>query len=857
MNRMWSPIAKLTVSLTLAGSWPVIKAAETSDPPTLLRSGDYDGAVRLAQKAIQESERGDEAALVLIEGLLTLGRYPEAKAALTNALAREPRSVRLRWLGREVWRANGEPEMAEAQLREISQLISSRPSNYRDAASLVVFGEAALASGADPKVVLDRVFELARKSDPKRREVYLASGGLALAKHDFALAAKRFDEGLKQTTNDADLYFGRARAFAGSDREEAALALAAALKVNPRHVPSLLLLADHRIDAEDYSGALDLLKQVQSINPVHPDAAAYQAVIAHLKNQPAEEKAARELALKYWPTNPRVPYLIGLKLAQKYRFAEGAVLQREALTFDPDYLPAKSELASDLLRLGQEAEGWDLVQAVHAQDGYDVSMFNLVTLFDTMAKYTTLTNSHFVVRMHSREAEVYGSRVLSLLERARATLVPKYGVTLAEPTTVEIFAEAKDFGVRTFGIPDNPGYLGVCFGRLVTANSPATNPGGTVNWEAVLWHEFCHVVTLQFTRNKMPRWLSEGISVFEERQANPAWGEHLTPKYREMILGNDLTPIARLSAAFLRPPSPLHLQFAYYESSLVVEFLVDRFGLDGLKSVLSDLRQGAFINDALEKHTLSLDRFEKEFAAFAREKAEALAPGLDWEKPEFTKSRRGADVDFDAQMTEWSASRPTNYWALDFQAKSRLEAKDWSGAKEPLLRLVELFPNQPGAANATALLAQVQRRLGDTNAELALLRKVAEHEAAAPEAYLRLMELAAVANDWTEVTLNAERYLAVNPLTSPPYRYLAEANSNTGNIPGAISAYETVLRLDPPNPAAIHFQLARLLEPTNAQAAKRHTLESLEDAPRNRAALELLLRFEVGATNAPQQKIVP
>src|SRR5262249_18789822 len=134
-------------------------------------------------------------------------------------------------------------------------------------------------------------------------------------------------------------------------------------------------------------------------------------------------------------------------------------------------------------------------------------------------------------------------------------------------------------------MPGNAGFLGVCFGNVVTANSPAAQVGHAVNWEAVLWHEFCHVVTLQLTRNKMPRWLSEGISVYEELQANPVWGQRMTPRYREMVLGKDLTPVGDLSAAFLTARSDLHMQFAYYESALVVEFLVERYGLESLKQI--------------------------------------------------------------------------------------------------------------------------------------------------------------------------------------------------------------------------------------------------------------------------------
>src|SRR5262249_12289510 len=224
---------------------------------------------------------------------------------------------------------------------------------------------------------------------------------------------------------------------------------------------------------------------------------------------------------------------------------EGAEQQRQALQFHADYLPAKSQLAQDLLRMGDEAEGWKLAEEVQKQDGYDVEAYNLVNLRETMAKFTTLTNQNFLLRMGGHEAAIYGEPALGLLEQARSNLCAKYGLEVKRPTIVEVFPQQKDFAVRTFGMPGNPGYLGVCFGSLVTANSPASHPGHPINWQAVLWHEFCHVVTLQKTRNKMPRWLSEGISVYEEIQANPSWGQRMNPRYREMVLGDELTPVSQ------------------------------------------------------------------------------------------------------------------------------------------------------------------------------------------------------------------------------------------------------------------------------------------------------------------------
>ena len=42
---------------------------------------------------------------------------------------------------------------------------------------------------------------------------------------------------------------------------------------------------------------------------------------------------------------------------------------------------------------------------------------------------------------------------------------------------------------------------------------------GKFQWEATLWHELAHVITLQMSNQRVPRWLTEGISVYEEKRA--------------------------------------------------------------------------------------------------------------------------------------------------------------------------------------------------------------------------------------------------------------------------------------------------------------------------------------------------
>ena len=150
-------------------------------------------------------------------------------------------------------------------------------------------------------------------------------------------------------------------------------------------------------------------------------------------------------------------------------------------------------------------------------------------------------------------------------------------------------------------------------------------------------------------------------------------------------------------------------------------------------------------------------------------------------------------------------------------------------------------------------LVAALRALGDTAGELEALRRWAEVDDEATEAYVRLMELGAAAADWPLVAANGERFLAVNPLVAPPWRYLARAAGGMGDDSAAVVAWRTLLQLDVPERAEANYELARLmLRRGDREAARRHVLLALEETPRFRDALRLLREINGPAAGGTQ-----
>jgi len=804
----------------------------------LLENGKYDNTAELCTLAMSRGQNAPAWHLMRMEALLAQGLFSAAKTAADAALSAHPEDLQVLMARHEIFSHTGEKEAAQATLKLINEAARKSPLSDRSGADLISLGQAALAAGADAQKVIQQFFEPAKKKPGALADACLALGELALGKEDYKRAAEEFRAGLKEKATSVELRFGLARSYQNSDRKRSLEMMDQVVAANPNHTAALCLQAEMLIGAEKFNEAGEKLDHALEVTTRHPEAWGLRAALALLEKNDVEAGAeARTQGLALWKANPVVDHTMGRILSRAYRFKEGSEHQRAALKMDATFMAAKVALCHDLFRLGHEEEAWKLAQEIREADGYNIQAHNIGLLEDEMSGFVSLEQDGFILRMPKRDRVIYADRALELLREARVKLGGKYGLTFDRPVLVEFFPTQQDFAIRTFGNLGGEGILGACFGTVVTMNSPGSLSARRSNWESTLWHEFCHVVTLTVTHNRMPRWLSEGISVYEEGLRDPACGMRMTTQYRRMILEEDaLTPVGQLSSAFLNPKSGDHLMFAYYESSQVVTYIIQKYGMEKFQGLLKSLADGKRINEALAKNIASLEILEKDFTVHIRKMAEELAPKADFAQPD------GEEVNLKdpSALAQYLKSHPNNLPALRLYGRSQLGLKQWDEALKVAKKLTELIPDDIESGCGYELAAAALRGAAKPQEEAGILRTWAQRSGDAASAYLRLIELDTASRNWAGLEQDARWMMAVNPFLKQPNEALAVAAEEMGRPENAVAAWQKLQFLGPDNPAEVNFRLARLMRSKDDAASRRYVLDALADAPRHRAALDLL-----------------
>ncbi|MGA1198411.1 MAG: peptidase MA family metallohydrolase, partial [Candidatus Latescibacterota bacterium] len=569
---------------------PAIEA-QTTDYRDLWQRGDYAEAIVALETRFERlsylprSLRREYAAL-----LFTVGRIDEAIDVL-EALAMsaiDPMTmVRLA----QLYHYRGRLDDFQGILTLTEQQLQSLSNYRRGRDDLLAQGYLMVLNGEDPRAVL-RHFSNLTNTFPSYEEAFVAAGDLALSKRAYDVAEQQYTQVLRVNSENQDALSGLAQCYYYASDSRLDAVMASLNTMNPNHPQLRLLRAERFLDLGKFDKGLAVLDSVLAINPNHLDALGLKAAAFFLKDDSARVEQLKDEMFAINPLFSGAYRISGRLASRHYRFEEGRAFQEQALKVNAQDHEARLLLAFDLLRLGKDALARKELERVFAADPYSVRAYNLLEAADAIDAFQTIDRGIFRLQLPAHEALLMGDELLALLDEASALYQKKYQIELKTPVVVQVFDDHDVFMVRSVGLPGSAGHLGICFGQLVTMDSPRARPLGTMNWRQVLWHEFVHVITLQKTKNRMPRWLSEGISVYEEYAGDVAWGQRLDVHFKTIVDETGYPTLEDLNRFFTTPISANHLMFGYFSAGEFVKFYVDAYGHNALVRVLDRIRQG-------------------------------------------------------------------------------------------------------------------------------------------------------------------------------------------------------------------------------------------------------------------------
>jgi tetratricopeptide (TPR) repeat protein len=465
-------------------------------------------------------------------------------------------------------------------------------------------------------------------------------------------------------------------------------------------------------------------------------------------------------------------------------------------------------------------------------------------MMDTLEKFETFTDGEFIFRMSKDEAPVLREYITTLAHKAVAEYAGRYDFTPKGPLLVEVFTKHDDFAVRTVGLPGMVGALGACFGRVVTMDSPRAVTSDRFQWEATLWHELAHVFTLQMSNQRLPRWLSEGISAFEEKRARPEWARPQEIEFATLLNRGETIKLRELNAAF---SSGETISLAYFEAALLVEHINEVYGQAGINKLVRIYAQGLDTDAALkaalgtdfDQLQTSFNQFnDRMFGSLRR----ALAPGpMDNELksmalPALTIQAEKNPQSYVAQMALGRASRAAG------QTVEALQAFERAAALVPVARGAE----SPHAQMAAIALEKNDRTRAIT--ELQALVAIDFDNIDAARQLAKLLRDVGV-TDPAKLAPVYERIAAIDPFDTDVHATLGRVAMLRSQPDVAAREFRAVIALKPVDTAAAYTDLAEsYLKGGKKADAKKATLMALEIAPSYERAQALLLTL---ADNRP------
>ncbi len=875
-----STVAFALAAVLTGSAFAPAALAQSSEDAALVayRSGRYEEAINAFRQRLRSGDASVDDRRALVRTLHEIGRYDGAEEVARIFIADNPSSPELyNSLGEVLW-ATGSLDDAEAAFRssidgraadrltaELNLAIAAFDRGRRDDAMqrfdrfIDVYNNGEATTSADLTAVaiacqylgiVDSVlFQDALKAldeavaaDPNDLTPRILTGKLFLARYESGPANTELSAVLQLNPQHPEALLAMAQRMHFDNEGGSAAMDESALQMNPNMVAARVFRAHNLLAAERFDDAIEELEPALATNPASLESLAMLATAHYLRGDHAAFERARDRVLQLNPLYADLYNTLAELLVQNRYYAQAVEFARQATIIDPQSWRGYSILGVNQLRIGDIDGGRASLETSFAGDPYNPWVKNTLDLLDTFPDYDETSTARFDLMVERPEAGLLSLYLGLLAEEAYDYFEARYRYSPPTPIRIEVYPSHPDFSVRTVGMK-GLGALGVSFGPVIAIDSPSARPQGEFNWGSTLWHEIAHTFTLGTTDFRIPRWLSEGLSVYEERRARPSWGDDTTPSFLMAHQRGMLLPVSRITDGFVRPSYPEQVIHAYYQASLVCELIERDWGFDALLGLLAGYKRGLSTAQAFQE-VLGIDEeaFDDAFNDYVDETfaVPLAALATEDEHGEGAQAPRG---DVRARyLRDAALQQPGDFRAQLAYGAALLSEERYDDAVPFLEAAKRLFPGYADANSPYWYLAVAARERGD------LARAAAELEALTginEKLYVANAELAALYEELGETEKAAaalERIIYIYPLEIPMHQKLAELYGSVGNHELGIRERKAVVALDPVDMAEALYLLAKAeYDGGHLDAARRSVLGALEIAPGYPAAQDLLL----------------
>ena len=681
----------------------------------------------------------------------------------------------------------------------------------------------------------NRLFRSAAQAAPDDPAIQTSWGQLFLEKYNHPDALASFQAALALDDQWAPAHLGVAQVLASENPPVARSSVDRALEIDPGFVAAHLFVAELALDDSNRDAAGVAIAEALAINPESLEARSLLAAVAYLEDRTTAYEAEVARAHEVNPVYGEIYRIVGSRAARAYRFPEAVSLVRRALQLNPDNTRAYADLGMHLLRTGDELGAREALDRSFEDDPFDIVTYNLLQMMDQLSEFETFEQGDLVVRIHPDEAPALKEYVIETAQEALDELTVRYGMTVQAPILIEVFPRHDDFAVRTLGLPGMLGALGACFGNVVTLDSPRARPPGDFNWLSTLWHEMAHVVTLQMSNQRLPRWLSEGISTYEEKRKHVAWGRDGVLDFAVALNEGSVLSIRDLNSGFTRPET---ISLTYFQASILVEHLIDTHGMTAMQEILRGYGQGLETDEVLARIGLDFDSLQASFDKAVEEQFGELRLAL--EKPQQEIPSEGPEML--EVLRSISITDDGNFHVQSALGQAALEVGEDEEARKALERAAILVPMATGFDSPRGLLARIAQAEGDQERAMRELEMLLEYDETSIEAVRLYATLAEETGDQLRLGQAYERLIEIDPFDPISHQVLGRMALEDGRTALATRELTVALALDPVDRVAVHTDLAEsLFLSRNFSQAKNQVMSALEIAPSYERAQELLL----------------